>query len=203
MAGPDATQAALPFSGLIFDMDGTLTKPVIDFGAMRRDLAIPSGDIASVVLSWPPEKQAWAWEIIRGHEEIALEKMALQDGCAGLLGACRARGLKLGVVTRNSKESTQHLCERFGLQFDTVVTREFPWIKPHPGPVLHILEQWQAQAGRVMMIGDYIHDIECGHAAGVKTCFFHNPGFPDWSQAADYTVHTMAELARIVLPGGL
>lgn len=187
------------FDGLIFDMDGTLTHPTIDFAAMRRDLGSPEGDIAHYVLSLPPAEREQAWEVIEAYEARALENQRLQPGAAALLADCRAAGIKLGVVTRNVARSVEVLCRTYGLTFDAVVTREFPHIKPHPGPILHILAQWGLGANRALMVGDYVHDIECGRAAGTATCFFQNPGHVFHGREADYTVASFDELRAIVL----
>ncbi len=186
------------YKALIFDMDGTLTKPVLDFGAIRREIGLPAGDLAVEIASLAAPDQERAWAVIRLHEAMARENQALQEGCLELLEECRRHEMKLGILTRNEKSSVEHLCRRFDLCFDVVVTREFEHIKPHPGPVLHMLGLWQLMPVQALMIGDYIHDIECGRAAGADTCFFLNPGCPDFSDDADYTVSSMQELHRLV-----
>jgi HAD superfamily hydrolase (TIGR01549 family) len=187
----------LAFKGLIFDMDGTLTVPTLDFKAMREEIGLAGGDLAAEVLALPGPQQRRAWAIIERHERAALDRLTLQDGCAEFLAECRRRAIRLGLLTRNAAPSVHELCRRFGLTFDAVVTRDFPFIKPHPEPVLHIVRQWGLAPGDVLMVGDYVHDITCGRAAGTKTCFFHNPGFPDWGRQADFTVSSMKEIARI------
>jgi len=176
----------------------TLTVPTLDFDAMRRELGIAAGDIAAEILKLPPDKQTLAWNVVERHERAALQRLRLQDGCQELLAACRAAGIRLGLVTRNALFSVQELCRRFDLDFDTVVTREFRPLKPHPAPVLSILSEWRVNPRAVLVVGDYIHDLECGRTAGAVTCFFHNAGFPDWSASADFTVKSMAELARLI-----
>ncbi|KAK9058434.1 hypothetical protein SSX86_023276 [Deinandra increscens subsp. villosa] len=62
--------------GVVFDMDGTLTVPVIDFPAMYKAIlgkdryfsviaSSPSGiDILQHIEQWSPDKQQKAYEII-------------------------------------------------------------------------------------------------------------------------------------------
>ncbi|MCE9615499.1 MAG: HAD family hydrolase [Lentisphaerae bacterium] len=186
------------FDGVIFDMDGTLTRPSLDFAAIRRELNLPAGDIAHQVQALPPVEQRAAWAIIEAHEARARADQALQPGAEDLLRDCRQRDMRVGLITRNDATSVAHLCERFGLTFDAVVTREFPVMKPHPDTVRHILEQWALPADRVLMVGDYVHDLDCGRAAGTATCFFFNSGHTDYSAQADFVVRSMDELGCIL-----
>lgn len=189
---------ATRFQGIIFDMDGTITVPTLDFQAIRAEIGLADGELLAEIAKLPADAQARAWGIIERHEQEAMRRQRLQPGCAALLTDCRTAGLRLGLLTRNRRESVDHLCARFGLAFDAVLSREFPLLKPHPGPVLHILAKWDMAPRDALMVGDYIHDIESGHAAGTQTCFFRNPGYTDFSAAADHAVGSMAEL-RVLL----
>ena len=40
------------YSGIVFDMDGTLTVSNIDYAKMRRSVGIPVGDLFTVMESW-------------------------------------------------------------------------------------------------------------------------------------------------------
>lgn len=186
------------FVAVIFDMDGTLTRPAIDFADMRRELDIPRGDIVAEILKRSPAAQKQAWAIIEAHEERALRDQALQPGCLQMLARCRAAKLRMGLVTRNSSRSVAHFCKAHGVAFDGVVTREFPHIKPHPAPVLHLLGQWGIPPADALVVGDYVHDIESGRAAGTRTCFFQNKGLTFHGEHADYVAHSMAELEDVI-----
>lgn len=181
-------------------MDGTLTVPSLDFNAIRREIGILSGDLTHEIEQLAPALQARAWAIIEQHEERAMQDQALQEGAEAFLKKCRRRSLRLGVVTRNVKRSVDHLCERYALRFDAVVTREFHVMKPHPGPVLHMLEAWGLAPAAALMVGDYRYDIQCGVSAGTWTCFFQNPDVPFSGEDADFVVSSMTELDRLVFP---
>jgi len=189
------------FDGLIFDMDGTLTRPTLDFQAIRREIGVPSGDLVEEIGKLAPDRRAAAWAVVESHEERAVALQELQDGARDLLAACRPCGLRTAIVTRNTQRSVDALCRKYHLSVDAVVTREFFFIKPHPAPVLHVLTKWALPPGRVLTIGDYVHDIVAGRAAGTRTCYFQNPGRPLCETEADYTVRSMRELRGIVFPG--
>jgi hypothetical protein len=75
--------------GVVFDMDGTLTVPTIDFASMYRRVLgddhprIVSGspiDILHEIAEWSPEKQVHAYAIIAEYEKQALERLQIMPG---------------------------------------------------------------------------------------------------------------------------
>ena len=186
------------YKALIFDMDGTITLPILDFAVIRREIGLPTGDIAHEITKLSQELQDRAWSIIERHERRAELEQALQPGTEAFLTRCRTANIKLGLITRNIQRSVDALCDKFNIEFDLVITREFPHIKPHPAPILHMLKQWEIEPHDTLMIGDYIHDIECGQAAGTATCFFQNPGAQDHGETATVTVHSMEALEAFI-----
>jgi HAD superfamily hydrolase (TIGR01549 family) len=189
-----------PYHAIIFDMDGTITLPVLDFRIIRKEIGLPEGDIAKEIAKLPEPERTRAWRIIDDHEREAEEQQELQAGAKALLNRCRESGMRIGLITRNVQRSVDTLCRKFDLTFDHVITREFPHLKPHPAPILHMLESWGIAPDRALMVGDYIHDIECGRAAGTHTCYYHNPGRSDFGAGASFTVHSMTELAQHLWP---
>lgn len=185
----------MSLKAIIFDMDGTITKPVLDFEAIRIELGLPTLEHISHQLSQlSEEKQQAAWHIIHKHEANATERQELQPGFLEVLELCRQHGLKVGLITLNVRHSVDQLCEKFNLQFDEIITREFEPIKPSPEPLLHLLRKWDIEPAESFMIGDYIHDLECANQAEATSCYFNNPGAEDFSEQANYTVDSMTEL---------
>ncbi len=182
------------YQAVIFDMDGTITQPVLDFLAIRREIGLPEGDIAKTIAALPEEPRKRAWQIIERYELLAEDRQQLQDGAKELLERCRSDGIRIGLITRNIQRSVDALCRKFDLTFDHVITREFPHIKPHPAPIQHMLKRWNVSSSQALMVGDYIHDIDCGRAAGTATCFYLNAGARDHGATADFTVRSMADL---------
>ncbi len=184
--------------GIIFDMDGTLTVPVIDFDAVRKELGLTHGDIAHYIRALPGLEQSEAWAVVERHEQHARENLVLQPGCLELLERLDAAGIRMGILTRNGPESITPLLAQTGELFDPIITRDYPHLKPHPAPIREILEAWALPASEVLMVGDYIHDVECGRAAGTHTCYFWNAGAVDYRDEADVSVRTMSELEQLL-----
>ena len=82
-----------PLRGVVFDMDGTLTVPVIDFPAMYREVlggdaayaaarAAGGGsiDILHCIEGWAPDKQRHAYEVIARFEKEGLDRLQIMPG---------------------------------------------------------------------------------------------------------------------------
>lgn len=189
----------MKYHGIIFDMDGTLTEPAIDFVSVRSELGIPLGeDIAKVLASWSESEQRQAWDLIEKYEEEVRDKAVVQKGCLDTLRKFRSSGLKLAILTRNSQKSVDAFLNVIGFTFDTILTREYPHVKPSPQPVLDILAEWELAPEQVLVVGDFIHDIESGNSAGADTCFFFNPGATSYAEFADFSVASFPQLREIV-----
>ena len=73
---PSNYEALVEIKGVIFDMDGTLTIPVLDFKGIRNSLGLaPGSDILTTVQKYSPEERAKAMVIIEEYEEDGLRKL--------------------------------------------------------------------------------------------------------------------------------
>ncbi|GLI69755.1 hypothetical protein VaNZ11_014435, partial [Volvox africanus] len=160
--------------GVVFDMDGTLLKPVIDFAEMRRRVGVlpEQGDILDVINRWPEVERARAYASIAEIEEQALRDMALMPGALELCGFLDQRGLPRGLITRNVRRSVQYFHDFMGLvPFKPAITREceFPY-KPSPAALQHIATTWGVETSQVLMVGDSVRDdVVSGNRAGAIT----------------------------------
>ena len=80
------------------------------------------------------------------------------------LHADRARaGARTGVVTRNCEAAMRAVLVRIEHDFDVALSRSFEPCKPHPAPLLHILERVGASPKEAAMVGDSLDDMDCGN----------------------------------------
>lgn len=187
------------YKGIIFDMDGTLTVPLLDFNRIQRELGIVEGDIAEVIESWPEPRRTQGWRLIEKYEHEASENNRLQPDALEVLASFAARRIRLGIITRNTMVSVDKLLKtKLTVAFDIILTREFPHMKPSPEPVRHILERWNLMPEECLMVGDYIHDIQAANAAGAFSCYYKNTHGGDYDREADFTVKSFKELQNLV-----
>lgn len=96
----------LPIKGVIFDMDGTLTVPVLDFVAMHNRLNIPmTSDILLTVQAMAPEQREEAERIIVEMETEANERLKMQPGLLEVLNFLAEKDITRGILTRNTPQS--------------------------------------------------------------------------------------------------
>lgn len=188
------------FDGVVFDMDGTLTVPALDFRVIRGDIGLPpDGDIIELIESMPEDDRRRAWEIIGRHERRLMRENRLQSGVVELLDALIAAEVPLALLTRNTVESVSEFSRLVGGDyFNPVLTRESRFIKPDHRAVASIVEEWGINPSKALVVGDYIDDLTCGADAGAKTCFFANPDSCDYSKHADFRVESHWQLADII-----
>ncbi|XP_073106234.1 haloacid dehalogenase-like hydrolase domain-containing protein At2g33255 isoform X2 [Elaeis guineensis] len=157
--------------GVVFDMDGTLTVPVIDFAAMYRAVlgdeglaaaraASPSGsvDVLHHIEKWAPPEQQKAYEIITHFERQGLDRLQIMPGATELCEYLDSKKIRRGLITRNIKAAVDLFHQRFGMKFIPALSREFRPYKPDPAPLLHICSTWGIPPSEVMMIGDSPRD---------------------------------------------
>src|SRR3954452_5400138 len=122
---------------LLFDMDGTLTEPLLDFPAIRADIGVPAGHgLLEWMATLPEAERAVAEEKLHAHEDRAATASTLNSGCDELLAWVRERRLPTALITRNSRKSAACVLARHSLAFDVLITREDGEgkFKPDPSP---------------------------------------------------------------------
>jgi phosphoglycolate phosphatase len=177
----------------VFDFDGTLAIPNIDFGLMRRQIDTIAErydvDPASVghlyILEMIETVRAQLGQTgdHRGeefHREAYASILALEIDCARrggmlpgateVLQALRQQGFKIGVVTRNSASAVRTICAVIDTLCDVFLPREVVrFVKPHPEHLQRALERLHVLARHAVMVGDGPIDITAGKALGLKT----------------------------------
>lgn len=175
---------------LLFDLDGTLVDTV--------GLILDSYEHTLAGHGLPPvPREHWLANVGRplrdvlrpfaadeaGLEALVASYRAYNDlhhdrvvrafpGVGESLTRLRAGGARLAVVTAKSRERAQRGLEVSGLGglFEVVIgCDEVKRHKPHPEPVEAALALLGGTAAEAVMVGDSVHDLASGRAAGART----------------------------------
>lgn len=216
----------MQFSGILFDLDGTLIDTIPDLAgaanAMRLDMGLPpiSQDILAtyvgkgmeqlVIRSLNHEGQPAEMDLImRGlarytdhYRNLNGKRSHLYPGVLAGLQDFQAQGMRLAVVTNKGTEFALPLLRQQGLTdfFEVIVCGDTcPRKKPDPMPLLHACSLLDIQPAQALFIGDSINDALAARAAGMKMLalpYGYNEGNPVQSLPADAIVGSIIEAAR-------
>lgn len=187
----------------IFDLDGTLTVAAHDFDAMRAELGLRPREPILEQIAAEPGARARALLERLGAIELELARRArAADGAHDLLERLRARGARLGILTRNSFANAQETLRACGLERffapECVLGREAAAPKPDPEGIHQLLARWRAGPHEAVMVGDYRYDLLAGRAAGTATIYVDlSRGFP-FREHADVAVGSLGALAELL-----
>ena len=191
-----------PIRGVVFDLNGTLTVPVLDFAAMRAEIGIAEGDILHSLARMSEDERSRALGVIGRHEDAAAADSELSDGARELLDFITAAGIKTGVVTRNCRTSVDTFSRKHGVAFDAVITREDAPPKPSPEPLTAAVERMGLGKHEVIYVGDFELDRLTGEAAGVPTYIVRNHAKRRDEGPADMRVDTLRDVIGIIQEAG-
>jgi hydrogenase expression/formation protein HypE len=196
-----------PFLAVLFDFDGTLTHPdALDFPALRSAIGCPPGTLILEYIEALPteEERARKRKVLADFEMAAARASVPNDGAEQMIHALKERGVRIGILTRNSRSSVMTSLANFTTvsesDFQVIVTRESEGRpKPHPDGVLGAARQLGMSPRDLLVVGDFVFDIAAGKAAGAPTVLLTNGrAAPPTEPAADYTIRSLAELAGIL-----
>ncbi len=175
---------------VLFDLDGTLIDSIELIQRSKthafesRGLAAPPDEEWLAYIGTPlramfghyTDDAAEVDRFIAAYREYQLEHhdrlISAYEGAAGALAAIRGRGHPVGIVTSKSVELSERGLAHVGLlgYVDTIVGFDsLERHKPDPAPVLLALDRLGADPAQAMFVGDSLHDMHAGRAAGVAT----------------------------------
>jgi phosphoglycolate phosphatase-like HAD superfamily hydrolase len=169
---------------VIFDMDGTITRPFLDFDLIRREMGLPpdAGPILELMERMSQEERARAEEVLLRHETNAVAESVLNESAESTLEALRAVGINIGVLTRNTRANVEAVARKHNLRFDAIVDREDGPVKPD-----------------AFVVGDFLFDVLSAKAAGAIAVLLVNcPKAQDYAEYADYVITSLDEVLDII-----
>ncbi len=186
-------------SAIIFDLDGTLTRPYLDFDAIRAEIGIPSGRVLEALEAMDPSERSRAETILERHERVASQNATVYDGAVEVVATLRGRGHPIAILTRNAREIATSVLQRHGFVIDALRAREDGAIKPSPEPVLQLCDELKAEPARSWMVGDHEIDILSGRRAGTHTVLMlGEKPVPELAEQPEHTIRALSELLTII-----
>lgn len=184
-------------------MDGTLTRPTMNFAALKAEMGL---DEAMAVLEQlreveeqEPQRLPHLLQILYRFEHEAALIASANHGAVETVNKLHDSGLRSAIVTRNSKPFTEMTLARIGLKIDVLVTREDAAPKPSPEPVLLACARLGLPPEKTWMVGDYVHDLEAGQSAGcAATVLITNNRPPGFDHQATHVIHQLNELLPLL-----
>jgi len=188
-------------NAVIFDLDGTLTEPLLDFDRIRSEMGLTSesGDILKAMEAMDPDQRRRADAILHRHERHAAENSRLNDGVSDLLSELRKRNIAIGLLTRNTRENTLHVARQHQLCFDIIVARQDGPAKPDAYGVLKMCDHFHSAPSETLVVGDFLHDLQAAHNAGaIAVLIKTHPKAEHYQTHADYCISHMNELLDLI-----
>jgi HAD superfamily hydrolase (TIGR01509 family) len=186
---------------VIFDLDGTITRPYFDFDAIRQEigLARDSGPLLESMEKMTPQQRQKAEKILYKHEEKAVIESKLNKGAKKTLSTLRKAGIHIGVLTRNKRDNAHAIARKHNLKFDAVIGREEGPVKPDAFGVLQLCRQFGVEPAETLLVGDYLYDLLCAKAAGACAVLLTNHRQAnDFAEHADFCIENITKILEII-----
>jgi phosphoglycolate phosphatase len=210
---------------IVFDFDGTLAVLNIDFSAMKErifDLMKHCGiqeeavkekylleiidEVYQILWKKDPVKAETFYQeshdILHRVEMNGAENGRLIQGAAATLERLRAKGIKVGIITRNCDDAVRKVFPRINNFCDVFVSRNsVKRVKPHPDHLTHVIKSLKVPGEEVVMVGDHIIDIQAGKRMGMKTVgvLTGRTKREEFDKAgADYVLKDASEICRLL-----
>ena len=209
---------------VILDFDGTLadTRPLI-VHTMQRTLeamhlppkseeecatviGLPLRECFTRLMSVGDEVGELCAELYRRYfdEDNHPGAVVLFPHVLDTLHTLHGKGYRMAICSSRGRPTLEGFVQAFGLEryVDAIVSaNDVQHAKPHPEPVLQILQATGVPAAEALVVGDASFDILMGRAAGCRTCgvTYGNQSAADLGAAgADMLIDDFAQLVSVV-----
>ncbi|MHC4557079.1 MAG: HAD family hydrolase [Planctomycetota bacterium] len=191
----------MSIKAVIFDLDGTITRPYFDFDSIREEigLARDSGPVLESMEKMTAQQRQEAEKILHYHEQKAVTESKLNTGAKQTLLELRAAGIHIGVLTRNKRSNAFAIGRKHKLEFDAVLGREDGPVKPDAFGVLQLCRQFGVEPAETLLVGDYLFDLLCAKAAGAFAVLLANHSQAnEFAKHADFYIENISEILEII-----
>jgi HAD superfamily hydrolase (TIGR01549 family) len=195
---------------VLFDFDGTLTKPgALNFPRLKEAIGCPADDpILEFIEDLPTlsQRNESLKQLDRFEKEAAINSEP-NIGAQKLIHFLRSKKIGIGIITRNTLSSVKRALKNFEdidmSYFDVIVSRETPTrLKPSGDGIILAAETLNVDVKQILMVGDFVFDIQAGQTAGCMTVFLDYGTVSGATKIeSDFTVSNLEEIKDIVRLG--
>ena len=203
----DSSNSPFRIKTVLFDFDGTLTKPgAIDFSLLKDTIGCPSDiPVLEFIDSLPPSREKEETiSLLQRFEAKAAADSEPNDGAEVIIHYLRSIGLGIGIITRNRLSSIERALQNFEnitiSCFNVIISRNTP-VKPKPsGDGIRLAAQkLNLDVKEILMVGDYIFDVQAGRSAGCSTAFLdYGTLSGNFKIESDFTISHLKEIKKII-----
>jgi len=193
-----AANARSMFSGVIFDLDGTLVDSRLDFAAIRAHLNCPPDvGVLEFIDSLPASEQAAAHAVVLEYERAGAERAVWMPGARECLARLEKNGIPAAILTRNARQVARLTLDRLQGAIGCLLAREDAPPKPAPEGLLMIAKTWQLAPARLAYVGDFKYDLLAAQNAGMCGIYYDPDHTGLHSHLADVVIHHFDELSAL------
>ena len=193
---------------ILFDFDGTLTRPYsLDLFSFRTSIGCPPDQfiLEFIQESMPPAEKQKALAQLDEFEFEASIGSEPNLGAEDLILHLNTRNVPLGIISRNSRRSILRALENFERidehHFGVLISRDDE-VEPKPSPagILLAAEHLGVRLDQMLVVGDFVLDIDAGNAAGSPTVLLTNgrEESPLHRSSPDHVIHELSELKDLL-----
>jgi len=186
---------------VIFDLDGTITQPCLDFTQIRQEMGLQDNPepILEAMQGMAQAETDRSLAILHRHEKRAVECSQLNPGVREVLTVLREQGIRIGILTRNLRENAMAIGRKHGLEFDGVLGRDDGPAKPDAWGIHTLCRKFSVLPEQTLMVGDYLHDMLCARAAGaVGILLESHEKNGEFAEYASFTIENMSQIIQIM-----
>jgi HAD superfamily hydrolase (TIGR01509 family) len=208
--GNFTNQKPFRLNAVFFDFDGTLTQPgALNFSVIKNKLGCPQELPVLEYIEGIPDlvQREKAFDLLDEFEKEGAVNSMPNPGAEDLLSHIRLKGLPIGLITRNSLESVKTALKNFQStslsDFDIIITRDVPVLpKPSAEGVLLAARKLKIEPDTILMVGDYLFDIQAGKRAGAITVHLDIQSNLDKTHVgSDFSVSNLSDIKSIIRMG--
>jgi len=191
----------MKIKAVIFDLDGTITEPYLDFDKIRAEIGLipDAGPLLETMEKMSAADRKKAEEILYKHEQSAIEHSVLNAGAPETLKQLRQRGIHIGIMTRNTRLNASAVAKKHNIEFDAVVDRNDGPVKPDPFGVKRLCKFFKVKPQQTLVVGDYLFDLQSAKAAGATAVLIKTgKNAEQFAALADYMIDSLPQIIDII-----